>query len=270
MCVYVNTDGATGTPRANASPTRDATAVYLEVEMSLAAVAPGPTARLLPAGASLRYLTPVKGDSTRNNLSVVSYDDPDTIYGPAGYAQPEDSAVSYSAPASETPGYEIPEYEQAEYAAVDYARVAEPPLGEATYEDMSAPTFQKSTTGQKAQHTANDYSGVTESLYDDTTAQTFQISTMERQLQLGADGDLRMVSVRRSNPLAAAEADEDTAIVPQITEGREYEYVDSPEARVPPPSLPQVAESGVNDAASGDPIFNIDAPSTLRRKDSVC
>ena len=36
---------------------------------------------------------------------------------------------------------------------------------------------------------------------EDITAQTFQNGTLERKMQLGVDGNLRLVSVRRTNPL---------------------------------------------------------------------
>ena len=46
-----------------------------------------------------------------------------------------------------------------------------------------------------------------EIMYDDIAAQTFQAGTLDRKMQLAADGGLRLISVRRTNPLADMEPD---------------------------------------------------------------
>ena len=85
----------------------------------------------------------------------------------------------YQAP----PAYELPNYEQSEYADVDYEEAAEPDAMYETYEAING---------------------------------SFQNDTLERKLQLVADGGLRLISVRRTNPLAA-NANPDEVLFPVKT-----------------------------------------------------
>ena len=94
------------------------------------------------------------------------------------------SAASVSSPASVPPA-SSPENQ---YAESIYSEIAEP-VEDGTYEDISTLTFQK--------------------------------GTLERKMQLGGDGNLRLVSVRRTNPLVqhATPAAGASSIAPPL-----YEY----------------------------------------------
>lgn len=70
-------------------------------------------------------------------------------------------------------------------------------------------------TGDALRATDTDghiYSTVVEPLedatYEDVSSQTFHKGTLERKMHVGTDGNLRMASVRRTNPLAANESND--------------------------------------------------------------
>jgi len=91
------------------------------------------------------------------------------------YELPTASAASVSNPALVPPA-STPESSENQYAEVDYSEVAEPVEG--VYAEV-------------------DYSEVAEPVddaYEDIDRQTFQDGTLERKMQLGADGDLRLAS----------------------------------------------------------------------------
>jgi len=103
-------------------------------------------------------------------------------------------------------------------AAWDYNGVARP-TEDATYDDRL-------------------YLGLVEPVEDHTyeeipahTVQTFEKHTLERKMQLGADGGIRLASVHRTNPLAAnpTPAAGTESIAPTIHE-HEYEYAEMSEA----------------------------------------
>ena len=122
--------------------------------------------------------------------------------GPASpTAATEVSAVSYESPVTAVsydehnakaglggPVY----YPPAEYAAVDYSGPAAP-VDEAMYEDISSVTFH---------------------------------GTLERKVQLDPDGNLRMTSVMRTNPLTAGHDYEPDKPKPPA-EGPNYEYIET-------------------------------------------
>ena len=78
------------------------------------------------------------------------------------------------------------------------------------------------TTNQEAHCAESVYSEVTEPIEDtyeymDPVAETFRKGTLERKMQSGADGELRMVSVRCTNPLVDAPLVTRRTSVPMLT-----------------------------------------------------
>jgi hypothetical protein len=83
--------------------------------------------------------------------------------------------------------------------------------------------------GLEDQYAAVDYTGVAtlvdEAMYAVIPAQTFAKDTLQRKMQLGVDGNLRLASVHRTNPLAT-NATPATGTEPDPPTIHEYEYAE--------------------------------------------
>jgi hypothetical protein len=118
---------------------------------------------------------------------------------------------------------------KADFAHADY----EVPTAESevisAHADYGVPMNVTPPSGLEDQYAAVDYTGVAtladEAVYAVIPAQTFAKDTLQRKMQLGVDGDLRLASVHRTNPLAT-NATPATGTEPDPPTIHEYEYAE--------------------------------------------
>ena len=146
---------------------------------------------------------------------------------------PSDTSTDYQD--SDMPDYGV-------FNDVDSTRYLNPSV------PVAAPVLY-ATTGldyQAAENVAPEYAAVDyfgpfgEATYEDVTSETFHKGTLERKMQVGHDGSLRMASVRRKNPLLQ--------VAPEEGAGHDYEY------------SPAVAAAA---AAAAAPGFDADSDSNI-------
>ena len=125
------------------------------------------------------------------------------------------SAETYDSPANVNPEAHCVE---AIYSEADEL------VGDAIYEDVAAQAFQKGTLERVDAVYSEVDELVGDAMYEDVAAQAFPKGTLERKMQLGADGALRLVSVRRTNPLGPTTTPA-VGTMPAMDD-HEYEYAE--------------------------------------------
>ena len=197
----------------------------------------------------------IDGQSTTEPDSVVSADPNDgyicTVPGPPVMPPPPQLSMTVGVSPAARPANTLTMPQDQAYTGLDgqQSTYSTSPVHATATQIAGTP---ESSENQYAEVVHPEVAGPVEDMYEDIAIQKFQKGALERKLGADDNGDLRLASVRRTNPLAPNVTSSAAGTKPIAPAIYEYEYAEMIDARPNPVSDQPMYD---NAASSDEPLY---------------